>query len=1036
MNQMSRTVGVFFRTIRAFFNRRIMAVSTYLRRVTNFSRHAMKVATNSMQTVASAVKKPTRREDYVETSQLFIAKSFLIKMALLLAALGLIGYFLVWPFILSHFFTVRFYVQDSRVPDWSGRVIVFSDPEKTLPLYAGRLEEGVLQGRGEDYDENGLLAYEGQFLDGVRSGEGTAYEDGVLCYEGQFAGGLYEGRGRRYQDGALAYEGSFAAGVASGEGVAYYPNGQEAYRGQFANDLYEGQGAAYTEAGDKLYEGSFARGLYNGSGRLYLGDNQWITAEFQDGQPAGVVQWYKGGRLYYEGEWADGRPQGYGALYNKAGETVYQGQFSRGTLDGGWLLSLPVEELRAALGAEAATTVSADGGFLIEGRTLGLTALCSFQTEEEESAVYAVYLTAPREAGWAGLLPGDEASLPEWPAGAVQQRGSASFAPLDTMNLAPGVYQALAVSCENYEATCLYDENGDAVLLGWRAQGAAPGLLDLTALADSAGAGSDGQMAAFLASLDLGEGSAADAAAENPYYGKKDPAEALAFCTTVDQAESLIDAMLLYWENAERQVALEENLTRARELLADAESSQAMAAADEEALAALEDEVTELEGGVQSCQAQRSLAMLQGQAAGIDNISAYALDQLLLCFDPSVTDSSLFAQAATAYAQSTQRDTTEARLAGMTSVVNLTEDYTQVQTAVSRYETAQANAQTAAAGYATGNLDKAGWYDALSAQADARGAVCAALAAFGREANRLNTLTGGWVATNYGWYTDQLEPLFLAAAESDAAAEAEQAAGVWWGQKAIQTVVGWFVDDEGNPFYGEADLTEAVAGRKKADKAVEVLDIAFAYWELAERQAALEEELDRTRELLDESSSDALQAHADALRQEIRSCQSHRLLLDVQAKTAGVLDIAKYDLGEALLYFDPALLNSTELAQAATEYALAAGDTPAAARDSLMASLANLVGDYSQAADAQRRCTAAEEAAAAAREAYAAGAGAKADWYAALSDLTAAQQDLYAALAAFGREANQINAVTGGWLSANFGWYGDALTPLFEAEME
>ena len=317
MNQMSRSVGVFFRTIRAFFNRRIMAVSTYLRRVTNFSRHAMKVATNSMQTVASAVKKPTRREDYVETSQLFIAKSFLIKMALLLAALGLIGYFLVWPFILSHFFTVRFYVQDSRVPDWSGRVIVFSDPEKTLPLYAGRLEEGVLQGRGEDYDENGLLAYEGQFLDGVRSGEGTAYEDGVLCYEGQFAGGLYEGRGRRYQDGALAYEGSFAAGVASGEGVAYYPNGQEAYRGQFANDLYEGQGAAYTEAGDKLYEGSFARGLYNGSGRLYLGDNQWITAEFQDGQPAGVVQWYKGGRLYYEGEWADGRPQGYGALYNK-----------------------------------------------------------------------------------------------------------------------------------------------------------------------------------------------------------------------------------------------------------------------------------------------------------------------------------------------------------------------------------------------------------------------------------------------------------------------------------------------------------------------------------------------------------------------------------------------------------------------------------------------------------------------------------------------------------------------------------------------
>ena len=322
-NQITRSVGVFFRTIRAFFVRRFVGITTRLRQMTNISRNATRAANATLQAAAAATNKPTQREDYVETSRLFIAKAFLIRLAILLVVLGLAGYFLVWPFLLSHFLTARFYVQDSRIPDWSGRVIVYSDPEKTIPLYAGRLETGELQGRGEEYDEEGLLAYAGQFLDSQRSGEGTAYTGGVLCYEGQFANDLYNGSGKLYQYGVLVYEGNFADGQASGTGTAYYTSGQTAYRGQFAEGLYEGTGTAYNEEGRLLYEGSFARGMYNGSGRLYLTDEtEWIDAEFQDGQPAGVVQWYKSGRLYYEGEWADSRPQGYGALDSKDGARV------------------------------------------------------------------------------------------------------------------------------------------------------------------------------------------------------------------------------------------------------------------------------------------------------------------------------------------------------------------------------------------------------------------------------------------------------------------------------------------------------------------------------------------------------------------------------------------------------------------------------------------------------------------------------------------------------------------------------------------
>ena len=93
-------------------------------------------------------------------------------------------------------------------------------------MYSGTLEDGLLQGQGREYDEDGLLIYEGNFVDGVRSGDGSCYEGGVLVYEGEFANGLYEGMGSLYEDGALAYRGNFAAGLQEGD-VIVSMNGEE-----------------------------------------------------------------------------------------------------------------------------------------------------------------------------------------------------------------------------------------------------------------------------------------------------------------------------------------------------------------------------------------------------------------------------------------------------------------------------------------------------------------------------------------------------------------------------------------------------------------------------------------------------------------------------------------------------------------------------------------------------------------------------------------------------------------------------------------
>ena len=1033
--QLSRALGVFFRTVRSLVVRRMSAITTRLRQLTNVSRGATKAATASVQAAAAAIQKPTGRDDYIETSRLFISKSFLIKAAILLAALGLVGWFVVWPFVLSHFLTARFYMEDTRIPDWTGRVIVYADPEKTIPLYQGRLEQGVLQGNGKEYDAEGLVSYEGQFLDGLRSGEGKAYEAGVLCYEGQFADDLYQGRGKLYQDGALSYEGDFEAGLAEGTGTAYYKDGTTAYRGQFAGGLYEGTGTAYDTAGALLYEGAFSQGLYNGTGRLYLEPDQWIDAEFQTGQPMGVVQWYKEGRLYYEGEWSDSLAQGYGTLYDKSGQILYQGQFSRGTLDGAWLLGLSVEDLREALGDQSVTRVSGSGGFLVESTGLGLTALCSFQTEEAEAAIHALYLAAPsdgKNTGWVELLPGSgRASMPEWPAGAVQSRGTAAYTPVDGVQLNAGTYDALAVEMEDSQALCLYDANQDAVLLSWSKPGEGPAVLDLTGMTDDAAGGV--QMEAFLASLDLGDGSAAEALTGNPYCGTKDPAEALAQCTGLTQAVDLLKAMVDYWEQAVVQAALEENLARAQELLADAQELAATGSGDDDTVAALEDQITQLNSQIATCQAQRSLAVLEGQAAGIDNLAEYAVEQVPVYFDPSATTSEQFALAATAFAQVSGTSASDAKLAAMESVVNLTDDYSKVQTAVSRYEAAQQAAQQAAGDYATGTAGKTEWYDALSAQADARSSLYSALAVFAREANTLNSLTGGWVTQNYGWYTDQLEPLFSAASDAQTAADALKPSGI---------KLGWITivpnEQAENPYYGTKDPAAALAECKSADKAGQALDHMLSYWEQAEIQEALEEKLARVQELLadaqaagDDKTAAELESQIEEIQSGISSCCKQRTQDLALGLTAGVADLSNYALDQVLIFFDPSIADSSALVKAAMEAAEAAGEDTAAARLAVMNGLAALTEDYNQVQTALAQYQAAQAAAQTAEQAWQAGTAGKTEWYDALNARADARSALCSALAAFGREANSLNLTTAGWLSQQYGWLSGALTPLF-----
>lgn len=324
--------GIFFRTIKAFFNRRLMGGVARIKQLTNFSRHATKVANASFQGVAAAVKKPTKREDYIETQRLFISKSFIVYLVIGIVLVVLFCYFVAWPFILSHFLTAKFYVRDDRVEDWTGKVIVYSDKSKKTPLYSGKLEDGLLQGQGKEYDEDGLLEFEGTFVNGVRTGSGKSYVSGVLVYEGSFEQGKYQGSGTLYEEGMLLYQGRFEEGVYEGSGTLF-DSGAVVYEGQFHEGVYEGTGKLYSE-GNVIYEGQFHKGVYEGNGTTYQNGKPAYKGTFSAGVPEGSGTMYQNGVKRYEGDFAEGLFDGEGKLFFQDGTVNYKGGFAAGVYDG------------------------------------------------------------------------------------------------------------------------------------------------------------------------------------------------------------------------------------------------------------------------------------------------------------------------------------------------------------------------------------------------------------------------------------------------------------------------------------------------------------------------------------------------------------------------------------------------------------------------------------------------------------------------------------------------------------------------------
>lgn len=335
-NALYRSILMVWRMLKNAVLRPFRSLYARARAATNLSRQASKLVPKVVKSVTTVKVKPKKREDYIDAGPVYVAKSLIFVVIGVLAALWLLVQFLIWPWMESRWFTARIYELDAKAETYTGRVELYYDEALENLSFAGRLENGVKTGRGTEYHENGVAAFEGTFADGLYTGEGTLRdEEGNVLYEGAFQGGLYDGTGRLYADNALVYEGEFAQGLYDGEGKLY-EGGQLVYEGDFAAGQRTGQGKAY-EDGALVYEGGFQDGLYSGSGRLYYADGT-VRAEcatFADGLIDGAcVLYYENGQTKYEGTFSQGEASGQGTLYAEDGTRTYYGGFEAGLKSG------------------------------------------------------------------------------------------------------------------------------------------------------------------------------------------------------------------------------------------------------------------------------------------------------------------------------------------------------------------------------------------------------------------------------------------------------------------------------------------------------------------------------------------------------------------------------------------------------------------------------------------------------------------------------------------------------------------------------
>ena len=196
----------------------------------------------------------------------------------------------------------------------------------------------------KDYNSNGTLIFEGEYLNGKRNGKGKEYNNnGNLEFEGEYLNDkkwngkgyndqnnfVYElknGNGKVkefYINDEIKFEGEYINGVKNGKGKEYYKNGELIYEGEYLNDKKNGKGKEYQEKNKLEYEGEYLNDERNGKGKEYY-ENGKLKYEgiYLYNFKLNGKEYYNDGKLEFEGDYLYGKKWN-GKGYDKNGNIIY-----------------------------------------------------------------------------------------------------------------------------------------------------------------------------------------------------------------------------------------------------------------------------------------------------------------------------------------------------------------------------------------------------------------------------------------------------------------------------------------------------------------------------------------------------------------------------------------------------------------------------------------------------------------------------------------------------------------------------------------
>ena len=158
-------------------------------------------------------------------------------------------------------------------------------------------------GKGKEYNFEGELIFEGEYLNGKRNGKGIEYENGNLIFKGEYLNGKRNGKGKEYDGKDLIFEGEYLNGIKwNGKGCDKYGNleydikngkgyikeydyNNLKFEGELLNGKRNGKGIEYRTNGKIKFEGEYLNGLRNGKGKEFNNDDKLkFEGEFLNGK--------------------------------------------------------------------------------------------------------------------------------------------------------------------------------------------------------------------------------------------------------------------------------------------------------------------------------------------------------------------------------------------------------------------------------------------------------------------------------------------------------------------------------------------------------------------------------------------------------------------------------------------------------------------------------------------------------------------------------------------------------------------------------